>query len=191
MRGAWSGTMRGGHGWILTPRRGAGWRRKQSGRRRCGSWGICGRGHGMVLAIPVGPGAGPAVSALGAGAGAFVSVVPNRLPEPAAEAGRTGEQVGGFAWPGLDSDFYGVASWLAAHGGERRPSEPLSDWLKRAAEGSAARELGSPLNELLGLHYRYRFDPQGLSAAERGELKRKAEACLQGMQRISGDEVRR
>lgn len=96
-----------------------------------------------------------------------------------------------FAWPGLDSDFYGVASWLAAHGGERRPSEPLSDWLKRAAEGSAARELGSPLNELLGLHYRYRFDPQGLSAAERGELKRKAEACLQGMQRISGDEVRR
>jgi hypothetical protein len=39
-------------------------------------------------------------------------------------------------------------------------------------------ELRAPLRELLHLHYRHRFDPRGLSATERVELKSKAADAL-------------
>jgi hypothetical protein len=60
----------------------------------------------------------------------------------------------------------------------RQPSEPLSDWLARALEGEALKDLRVPLQELLRLHYRHRFDPQGLNAQDRETLKREAKACL-------------
>jgi hypothetical protein len=36
----------------------------------------------------------------------------------------------------------------------------------------------SPLQELLNLHYRFRFDPRGLSQTDREALRRDASACL-------------
>jgi hypothetical protein len=77
-------------------------------------------------------------------------------------------------WPGLDSEFYELEKKLAARGLPRQTGEPLSDWLERAAGDAALKDLRSPLRELLWLHYRHRFDPRGLSATEREELKRKA-----------------
>jgi hypothetical protein len=55
----------------------------------------------------------------------------------------------------------------------------LSDWLARLMKADTAlgRANGSLL-ELLQLHYRYRFDPRGLTAADREELRRRATACL-------------
>jgi hypothetical protein len=73
-----------------------------------------------------------------------------------------------LARPGDDSEFYAIEAALAKRV-PRRASEPLLDWLPRAATalGAGARfEIG----KLAALHYRYRFDPQGLAAAERAAL---------------------
>lgn len=81
-------------------------------------------------------------------------------------------------WPGLDSEFYQLERLLAQRGLLRQPSEPLSHWLARATADPALLELRAALQVLLGLHYRYRFDPLGLSPAERDALRRQARACL-------------
>ena len=81
-------------------------------------------------------------------------------------------------WPGLDSEFYELEKKLAARGLPRHLSEPLSEWLRRAAEEPVLDELRAPLQELLRLHYRYRFDPHGLTPNQRAQLCREAKACL-------------
>ena len=47
----------------------------------------------------------------------------------------------------------------AKRGAPRRPCEPLSAWLLRVAADPALTGMNSRLQELLSLHYRYRFDP--------------------------------
>jgi hypothetical protein len=84
----------------------------------------------------------------------------------------------GLPWPGLDSEFYQFERRLAALGLARQGSEPLSTWLERALEDPGLAELQEPLRELLRLHYRYRFDPRGLTREEREELRDAAQACL-------------
>lgn len=81
-------------------------------------------------------------------------------------------------WPGLDSEFYQLEKKLAARGVPRRTGEPLSEWLERALIEPALAGRRGALQELLDLHYRYRFDPQGLSGAERELLRQKAKTCL-------------
>ena len=81
-------------------------------------------------------------------------------------------------WPGLDSEFYRLEQKLAARGLPRQPGEPLASWLERAVAGSSMTELRAPLRELLHLHYRHRFDPRGLTATEREDLKSKAVDAL-------------
>ena len=71
-----------------------------------------------------------------------------------------------------------VGESLAARGVPRQTGEPLSEWLERALTAPALAGPRAALQELLGLHYRYRFDPQGLSATEREALREKAKACL-------------
>ncbi|HEX7617880.1 MAG TPA: DUF4129 domain-containing protein, partial [Verrucomicrobiae bacterium] len=80
---------------------------------------------------------------------------------------------------GLDSEFYLLESRLAARGVARQTGELLSEWLARALAEPALSDLRGPLRQLLRLHYRHRFDPQGLSAEERENLKREAKACLE------------
>jgi len=82
-------------------------------------------------------------------------------------------------WPGLDSEFYQLEKKLAAAGVPRQSGEPLADWLERALAAPTLAGWRGPLRELLRLHYRHRFDPQGLNAAEREELKQRASAALQ------------
>jgi hypothetical protein len=79
---------------------------------------------------------------------------------------------------GLDSEFYQLENRLAARGVPRQPGELLSDWLARALAKPSLAELREPLQKLLQLHYRHRFDPRGLSADERENLKREAKRCL-------------
>jgi len=84
----------------------------------------------------------------------------------------------GSFWPGLDSEFYQVERKLAARFVGRVSSEPLSAWLLRASQEPALAQVRDPLLHLLQLHYRYRFDPQGLTRDERNALRRQASDCL-------------
>jgi transglutaminase-like putative cysteine protease len=96
---------------------------------------------------------------------------------------RLGRQSDGAAaailWPGLDSEFYLLERKLAARGAPRQPGEALSDWLTRPLADPALAGLQKPLLDLLKLHYRHRFDPRGLSAAEREALARETRSCLE------------
>lgn len=74
----------------------------------------------------------------------------------------------GWTRPGLDSEFYLVEARLEALGLGRRPGEAPADWLARIEP--LAKLPFPPLRRLLALHYRLRFDPQGLPAAERAAL---------------------
>jgi hypothetical protein len=73
-------------------------------------------------------------------------------------------------FPGSDSEFYAIERALARRGLRRAPQEALRTWAARAAAAldDAAR---SRFERALGLHRRYRFDPQGLASAEREELR--------------------
>lgn len=80
-------------------------------------------------------------------------------------------------WPGLDSEFYAVEQKLAAMGLDRLEGENLSQWLKRV--GELKPEVVKELPELVQLHYRYRFDPAGLSSEERKLLKEGVSSWLE------------
>ncbi|HEX5398586.1 MAG TPA: transglutaminase domain-containing protein, partial [Verrucomicrobiae bacterium] len=80
--------------------------------------------------------------------------------------------------PGLDSEFYLLERKLAARGVARPPGEPLSNWLERLMTDPALAGQKSSLQELLRLHYCYRFDPRGLNVQERETLASQAKACL-------------
>lgn len=81
-------------------------------------------------------------------------------------------------WPGSDSEFYLLEAKVRERGLVRAPSETLSAWLMRAAADPALADLHGPLQTLLRLHYRLRFDPLGLEPAEREALRREARDCL-------------
>jgi protein-glutamine gamma-glutamyltransferase len=82
-------------------------------------------------------------------------------------------------WPGLDSEFFELEKVLVARGLERQPSQPLADWLGKAIADPGLAGIKDPLQQLLRLHYRYRFDPAGLPAADREALRGHARLCLE------------
>lgn len=75
-----------------------------------------------------------------------------------------------FTGQGLDSEFYQIESHLESLGLGRRPAEPFFAWLARIQPLASLPP--APLEELLRLHYRLRFDPQGLRSDEREALRR-------------------
>jgi hypothetical protein len=79
--------------------------------------------------------------------------------------------------PGADSEFYQIEARLIRAGCARAPHEPLSAWLTRSGRERADIGVGE-LQELLRLHYRYRFDPRGLSGPERAALTDQARRWL-------------
>jgi len=83
-----------------------------------------------------------------------------------------------LAWPGLDSEFYQLERKLSQRGASREPDEPLSAWLSRIVKEPILVEIRQPLQELLRLHYRYRFDPVGLTQSDREALRHEANLCL-------------
>ena len=92
-----------------------------------------------------------------------------------------GEPGAATVWPGLDSEFYQIERKLAERGAVRLPSEPLSAWLLRTGADQAFTDIGIQLKALLDLHYRYRFDPDGLNQGDREALRRAASGCLARM----------
>jgi len=81
-------------------------------------------------------------------------------------------------WPGRDSEFYQVERRLLERGAARLPGEPLSAWLLRVSTDPALAGVRNRLRELLQLHYRYRFDPEGLNQTDREALRRETAGCL-------------
>jgi hypothetical protein len=92
-------------------------------------------------------------------------------------------------WPGLDSEFYQIEKQLAERGLIRRSNQTLADWLERAAADPSLIDLKDPLRALLRLHYRYRFDPNGLNDTHREELRREARVCLEHLARVAREPV--
>ena len=89
--------------------------------------------------------------------------------------------------PGADSAFYLVERRLAQLAFPRAPGESLARWLSRV--GSASPAVGTaPLPALLTLHYRYRFDPAGLDAAELADLDAGARAWV-ALHQMGGPEM--
>ncbi len=80
---------------------------------------------------------------------------------------------------GADSEFYPVEQRLTAQGYGRHKHETSRDWLARIK--TDAQIDTAPLAELtdiVDLHNRYRFDPRGLSDAERVRLRDAAQGWL-------------
>jgi len=88
---------------------------------------------------------------------------------------------GAHRFAGSDSEFYAVEARLAA----RAPHESLGAWLARIAPtlDSAVRDA---LVQLVPLHYRYRFDPQGIDAAERRALRDRSLALAARLKSADG-----
>jgi hypothetical protein len=86
-----------------------------------------------------------------------------------------------IAWPGLDSEFYHLERRLSERGVTRPPGEPPAIWLQRAITYPGLAAIQESLQQVLRLHYRYRFDPQGLDQSEREALRREAKACLESL----------
>ncbi len=84
-----------------------------------------------------------------------------------------------IAWPGLDSEFYRVEKILARRGIVRSPGEPMANWLLRALADPRLTTMRDMLQTLLHLHYRYRFDPDGLSESDREQLRHDAKDCFE------------
>lgn len=76
---------------------------------------------------------------------------------------------------GKDSELYAIESQLARRGLGRQKWEPLNMWISRIAVDAAMPGL---LQQIVSLHYRYRFDPDGLSPKEREALKDAARKWL-------------
>jgi hypothetical protein len=98
-----------------------------------------------------------------------------RSCEPATEEARLRQ--------GLDSEFYLIERYLARTELARRTDETVAAWLGRIAAVPALVSLREPLAAVGELHARHRFDPVGLSPAERQRLRTAARACVARMAR--------
>lgn len=78
---------------------------------------------------------------------------------------------------GLDSEFYQIEKRLGDWGLARRASETVRQWLGRL-EQELPTSYMSELHQIIDLHYRYRFDPQGLPQEDREKLKSMIQSWL-------------
>ncbi|WP_299486597.1 transglutaminase domain-containing protein [Acaryochloris sp. IP29b_bin.137] len=86
---------------------------------------------------------------------------------------------------GLDSEFYQIEKRLNDWGLARRPSETVRKWLGRL-EQELPDSYMSELHLIIDLHYRYRFDPQGLTDEERAKLKLMIQSWLSEFKQLTG-----
>jgi len=80
---------------------------------------------------------------------------------------------------GADSEFYLIAARLGELGFARHPGETLSNLIARIEESQPPLIAIEPLQSILALHYRYRFDPRGISASERSALRSNVQSWLE------------
>jgi hypothetical protein len=79
---------------------------------------------------------------------------------------------------GADSAFYRIEQHLNGLGLRRYPWETLSVWLSRIERSARPRVSLDIPRKSLALHYRYRFDPHGLSASEKSRMTAMISAWL-------------
>jgi hypothetical protein len=79
---------------------------------------------------------------------------------------------------GTDSAFYRIEQRLNGLGLRRYPWETLSGWLSRIERNARPTVSLDIPRKSLALHYRYRFDPRGLSASEKSQMTSMISAWL-------------
>jgi hypothetical protein len=79
------------------------------------------------------------------------------------------------------SDFDLIEKALQDIGFMRTPSEPLKNWIHRL-EIEQRSQLIAELMPIVELHYRDRFDPQGIDSAERKQLKNLMKSWLERLE---------
>jgi len=84
----------------------------------------------------------------------------------------------GESAPGADSELFLVERELAGAGFERAPGETVLAWVARVGAKLPTGADVPALARIARLHYRYRFDPDGLPALERAELRELARQWL-------------
>jgi len=87
---------------------------------------------------------------------------------------------------GADSEFYRIESRLAGLGWTRPASEALSEWLERIARQGMPGFDADTARRALRLHYRYRFDPDGIPPGDRAELSRLSRHVLAALDQTAG-----
>ena len=75
------------------------------------------------------------------------------------------------AKPGLDSELYALERRLSELGLVRARGEALQSWFRRLERDGQLPEAALVRHGILPVHYRYRFDPQGIDVAERESLR--------------------
>ena len=88
----------------------------------------------------------------------------------------------GYPLPGRDSEFYRLVQALEQQGHRLLAGEGLQAWVRRYPPARSDHQLGGELRELLGLHYRYRFDPRGLSGQQQQMLVSRTSTLLARLQ---------
>ncbi|MEO0373507.1 MAG: transglutaminase-like domain-containing protein [Cyanobacteria bacterium P01_A01_bin.17] len=83
---------------------------------------------------------------------------------------------------GIDSEFYQVEQRLNELNLQRTPSESLQQWIKRLQVHLTAQQLET-LRQIKKLHYRYRFDPQGIEPTDRETLRSLSYLLLEQLKR--------
>ncbi|MBI2316297.1 MAG: transglutaminase domain-containing protein [Betaproteobacteria bacterium] len=80
--------------------------------------------------------------------------------------------------PGRDSAFYRVESHLVERGWQRARNETPREWLARIGPYAGQLRERGELAALLAFHYRLRFDPAGLTLAERDQFSARVDDWL-------------
>lgn len=80
--------------------------------------------------------------------------------------------------PGADSEFYLIEKKLYESRFVRYPWETLSSWIRRIEKDEFSPLSIELLHSILALHYRYRFDPEGITLAEKARLSSEVQSWL-------------
>ncbi|MGA7934068.1 MAG: DUF4129 domain-containing protein, partial [Kovacikia sp.] len=78
---------------------------------------------------------------------------------------------------GLDSEFYLIEKRLGELGLERKASETVRQWILRLKQKLPESKMDN-LNQIIDLHYRYRFDPRGIEQEDRAKLRSMIQSWL-------------
>jgi transglutaminase-like putative cysteine protease len=79
-------------------------------------------------------------------------------------------------WPGSDSEYFLLEKRLAKAGLARGNDETTGQWLSRVTQETPA--LAETLSRIVRIHYKYRFNPDGIETVERDELRKLVRTCL-------------
>lgn len=83
---------------------------------------------------------------------------------------------------GVGSEFYHLEEQLSKWGLERQPAETAKQWTQRL-QTQLPETQAAQLQEVIDLHYRYRFDPEGITEEDREQLRSMIQTWLRETRR--------